>query len=57
MRQTTVRYAINAVSWGPNWLTHSSGSDAIVIVPQSGHCRPWQRCSVMWAEIVGSSVT
>ena len=36
MRHTTVRYAINAVSCGPNWLACSSGNGASVIVPHSG---------------------
>jgi hypothetical protein len=57
IRHPTVRYATSAVSCGPDWPATSSGTAACVICPQAGHWRRWQRYSVMWAAIWGSSVT
>ena len=56
-RQTTVRCAISAVSWGPNWPARSAGTGAWLGFPHAGHttCGHWY--SVMWASIGGSSVT
>ena len=57
MRQTTVRYAIKAVSCGPNWPCASSGSGACVVFPHPGQTTGEHWYSVMWALSGGNSVT